>query len=45
LSEYTGTDFDVPFSANVLEFSFVSGTEYQIYNAVMSIKSNAAGVD
>jgi hypothetical protein len=27
------------------EFSFVSVTEDEVYNAVMSIKSNAAGVD
>jgi hypothetical protein len=32
-----GIDFDVPVSTNVPEFSFLS--------AVMSIKSNAAGVD
>jgi hypothetical protein len=35
----TGIDFDVP------EFSFVSVTEDEVFNAVMSIKSNAAGVD
>jgi hypothetical protein len=35
----TGIDFDVP------EFSFVSVTENEVCNAVMSIKSNAAGVD
>jgi hypothetical protein len=35
----------VPFSTNVPEFSFVSVTEDEVYNAVMSIKSNAAGVD
>jgi hypothetical protein len=29
----------------VPEFSFVSVTEDEVYNAVMSIKSNAAGVD
>jgi hypothetical protein len=41
----TGIDFDLPFSTNLPEFSFVSATEDQVYNAVMSIKSNAAGVD
>jgi hypothetical protein len=35
----TGIDFDVP------EFSFVSVTEDEVFNAVMSIKSNAAGVN
>jgi hypothetical protein len=34
-----GIVFDVP------AFSFVSGTEDKVFNAVMSIKSNAAGVD
>jgi hypothetical protein len=41
----TGIDFDVPVSINVPEFSFVSVAEDEVYNAVMSIKSNAAGVD
>jgi hypothetical protein len=41
----TGINFDVPVSTNVLEFSFVSVTENGVFNAVMSIKSNAAGVD
>jgi hypothetical protein len=40
----TGIDFDVPVSTNVPEFSFVSVTEDEVFNAVMSIKSNAAGV-
>jgi hypothetical protein len=35
----------VPVSINVPEFSFVSITEDELFNAVMSIKSNAAGVD
>jgi hypothetical protein len=37
--------FDVPVSTNVPEFSFVAVTEDEVFNAVMSIKSNAAGVD
>jgi hypothetical protein len=41
----TGIDFDVPVSTNVPEFSFVSVTEDEVFNAVMSIKSNAAGMD
>jgi hypothetical protein len=41
----TGSDFDVPVSTNVPEFSFVSISEDELFNAVMSIKSNAAGVD
>jgi hypothetical protein len=41
----TGIDFDVPVSTNVPEVSFVSVTEDEVFNAVMSIKSNAAGVD
>jgi hypothetical protein len=35
----------VPVSTNVPEFSFVSVTEDEVFNAVMSIKSNDAGVD
>jgi hypothetical protein len=38
-------DFDVAVSTNVPEFSFVSVTEDEVFNAVMSIKSNVAGVD
>jgi hypothetical protein len=34
----------VPFSTNVPEFSFVSVTEDEVYNAVMSIKSIACFV-
>jgi hypothetical protein len=41
----TGIDLDVPFSANVLKFSFVSVIENEVRNAVMSYKSNAAEVD
>jgi hypothetical protein len=41
----TVIDFDVPVSANVPEFSFVSVTEDEVFDAVMSIKSNAAEVD
>jgi hypothetical protein len=41
----TGIDFDVPVSTNVPEFSFVSVTEDEVCNAVLSIKSNPAGVD
>jgi hypothetical protein len=41
----TEIDFDAPVSTNVPEFSFVLVTEVEVYNAVMSIKSNAAGVD
>jgi hypothetical protein len=42
----TGIDFDVPVSTNVPEFSFVSVTEDEVFNAVMSIiESNAARVD
>jgi hypothetical protein len=41
----TGFDFDVSVSTNMPEFSFVSVTEDEVRNAVMSIKSNAAGVD
>jgi hypothetical protein len=41
----TGIDFDVPVSTNVPEFSFVLVTEVEVYNAVMSIKPHAAGVD
>jgi hypothetical protein len=35
-------DLKVPFSSNVLEFSFISVTESEVCNAVMSINSNAA---
>jgi hypothetical protein len=42
LSLSTGVDFDVPISTNVPEFFFVLVTDDE---AVMSIKSNAAGVD
>jgi hypothetical protein len=35
-------NFDVPVSANMPEFFFVSVTEDEICNAVMSIKSNPA---
>jgi hypothetical protein len=45
LSLSTGIDFDVPVSTNVPEFSFVSVTEDDVFNAVMSIKSNTAGVN
>jgi hypothetical protein len=45
LSLSTGIDFDVPVSTSVPEFSFVSVIEDEVFNAVMSIKSNAAGVD
>jgi hypothetical protein len=41
----TGISFDVPVSTNVPELSFVSVTEDEVFNAVMSIKLNAAGVD
>jgi hypothetical protein len=44
-SKSIGIDFDVPVSTNVPEFSFVSVSEEEVCNAVMSIKSNAAGVD
>jgi hypothetical protein len=40
-----GIDFDVPVSTNLPEFSFFSVTEDEVCNAVISIKSNAAGVD
>jgi hypothetical protein len=33
----------VPVSTNVPEFSFVAVTEDEVFNAVMSIKLNAAG--
>jgi hypothetical protein len=35
----------VPVSTNVPEFSFLSVTEDEVFNAVMSIKSNVAVVD
>jgi sarcosine oxidase delta subunit len=41
----TGIDFNGPASSNVPEFSFVLVTEDEVCNAVMFIKSNAAGVD
>jgi hypothetical protein len=41
----TGIDLDMPVSANVPDFPFVSVTEDEVCNFVMSIKSNAAGVD
>jgi hypothetical protein len=41
----TGIDFDVPVSTNVPEFSFDLVTEDEVFNTVMSIKSNAAGGD
>jgi hypothetical protein len=34
----TGIHFDVPISTNVPEFSFVSVSEDEVLNAVMSIK-------
>jgi hypothetical protein len=40
----TGINFDVSVSTNVPEFSIVSVTEDEACNAVMSIKSNDAGV-
>jgi hypothetical protein len=42
----TGIDFNVPVPTNVPKFSLVSVTdEDEVCNAVMFIKSNAAGVD
>jgi hypothetical protein len=40
----TGIDFDVPVSTKLPEFSFVLVAADEVYNAVMSIKSNAARV-
>jgi hypothetical protein len=39
-----GIDFDVPVFTNVPGLTFVTVTEDEVCNAVMSIKSNAAGV-
>jgi len=38
-------DFAIPRATNVPEFSFAQVTEVEVYNSILAIKSNAAGLD